>query len=289
MLPKPFIALIGIFALVALACGISVDLPNTQVKTGPTVTEEVSVPAPDTSEPINLHLEFGAGKLSLNPSTDSNLVGGIFKYNVADFKPTTTVEGSDVEIKQGNLNLDGIPSFNKKVVNEWNLTLSEQKELNLKINAGAYNGRYDFGGVQMKRLEISDGASDVNLNFSQPNPVELDEFNYTTGASSVTLENLGNANLVTMSFRSGAGSYRLDFSGELKRDAEVKIESGISSIVIVVPEGVPAEIVFEGGVSNVDTYGTWQKAENQYNNPGTGPKIKITVKMGAGNLELRNR
>jgi hypothetical protein len=106
--------------------------------------------------------------------------------------------------------------LNDKVVNEWNLTLNEQKELNLKIEAGAYSGRYDFC-LSLKRLEVSDGASDVNLDFSQANPVELDVFNYTTGASSVTLEHLANANLVTMTFRSGAGSYRLDFTGELQR------------------------------------------------------------------------
>lgn len=286
---KPFITLFLVFALVTMACGFTINLPDTQVKTGPTVTEEVSVPAPDASGPIDLGLEFGAGKLNLNPGSSSALVEGIFKYNVADFKPTTTVEGSNVKIEQGNLSFDGIPSLNDKVINEWNLTLSEQKELNLKIDAGAYSGRYDFGGLSLKRLEVSDGASDVNLDFSQANPVELDVFNYTTGASSVTLEHLANANLVTMTFRSGAGSYRLDFTGELQRDAEVMIESGVSSIVVVVPEGVPAEVVFEGGISNVSTFGAWEKSGNNYSQPGEGPKIQITVKMGAGNLELRNR
>lgn len=289
MLRKPFMILFLLFAVVTLACDLSVNLPDTQVKTGETITEEVSVPAPETNVPVDLNLEFGAGKLNLSPSSSATLVGGIFKYNVADFKPTTTIEGTEVSIKQGNLDLDAIPSFNDKIVNEWNLTLSNEKEMNLKIKAGAYSGRYDFGGIMLKRLEISDGAADVDLDFSLPNPVELDVFNYTTGASSVKLEHLANANLVTMTFRSGAGSYRLDFSGELKRDAEVKIESGISSVVIVVPEGVPAEVIFEGGISNVTTFGTWTEADKYYSQPGEGPRISITVEMGAGNLELRNR
>jgi hypothetical protein len=76
MLPKPFIALFLVFTLVTMACGISVNLPDTQVKTGPTVTEEVSIPAPD-DQPIELSLEFGAGKLNLNPGSSSALVEGI--------------------------------------------------------------------------------------------------------------------------------------------------------------------------------------------------------------------
>lgn len=289
MLPKPILAAILVFALVTMACGVTINLPESQIKTGPTVTEEVSVPLPGPDKTSDLRLEFGAGKLTLNPGAENALVSGTFTYNVADFEPTTTVEGGDVTIKQGSLNLDGLPSFRDKVVNEWDFRLNKEQPMNLKINAGAYSGRYEFGGLSLKRLEISDGASDVNLAFSEANPVELDVFNYTTGASSVTLEGLGNANLVAMTFRSGAGSYRLDFSGELRRDAEIVIESGVSSIVVVMPEGVPAQVVFEGGISNVNTFGAWEKSGGIYVQSGNGPAIQVTVKMGAGNLELRNR
>jgi hypothetical protein len=55
------------------------------------------------------------------------------------------------------------------------------------------------------------------------------------------------------------------------------------------PEGVPAEVIFEGGISNVSTFGAWEKSGDNYSQPGEGAKIHITVKMGAGNLELRNR
>ena len=43
---KPLIAALLVFALVTLACGVDLDLPE-DIKTGPTVTDEVSVPAPE--------------------------------------------------------------------------------------------------------------------------------------------------------------------------------------------------------------------------------------------------
>ena len=284
---KPLIAALLVFALVTLACGVDLDLPE-DIKTGPTVTDEVSVPAPDAAGPIGLTLSFGAGEINLEPGAQGNLVSGTVRYNVPDFKPEITTEGDDVSIEQGNLNVSGLPNFEEKVINEWDFQLANEP-LNLTIKAGAYKADYELGGLSLNRLVVSDGAAEVNLAFSELNAIELQSFDYSTGASDVTLEGLGNANISTMTFRSGAGSYRLDFTGALQRDMEVLVESGISSVVIVVPEGVLAEVKFEGGLSNVNTFGEWQKDGNQYTQPGEGFKIEITVKMGAGSLELRNK
>lgn len=288
MIHRQFAAALIAMAFVTMACGISINLPETKLKTGPTVEETISIAAPDTEDSVRLSLAFGAGKLTLSPGTGDALVDGTLKYNVEDFKPTVKEDGEDISIEQGNLQLNGIPSFDNSIINEWSLLLGDHP-LELKIQAGAYQGSYEFGGLAIERLQISDGAAEVDLNFSEPNPIELEVFDYTTGASNITLTGLGYANINTMTFRSGAGSYRLDFGGELQQDAEVHIESGISSVVIVVPEGVPAEVTFEGGMANVDYYGEWALVDNKYIQEGEGHSIQIVVKMGAGNLELRNR
>jgi hypothetical protein len=121
------------------------------------------------------------------------------------------------------------------------------------------------------------------------NPIEMDTLRYDTGASRASLSGLANANFKVMDFRSGAGDYRLDFSGELLQNADVSIKSGLSSIVIVVPEGTPATVRFEGGLTNVDVGGEWRTSGNVYTLSGEGPELTISIEMGAGNLELRNR
>jgi hypothetical protein len=288
MLQKQFLFAFLITALVTMACGISFNLPEAQVKTGPTIVDEISIPASDSDAAVKLSLEFGAGELKLGAGSADTILEGTATYNVEDFKSKIIEDGQDIAIEQGNLQVTGIPNFTDDVVNEWDFNLGSQL-LELKIQAGAYSGKFELGGLSIKRLEISDGAADVHLSFSEPNLVEMDVLEYTTGASNVTLEGLSNANINTMTFRSGAGSYRLDFSGELQQDAEVHIESGISSVVIVVPEGVHAKVTFEGGMANVSYYGEWTRDGNQYIQAGEGPVIEIVVKMGAGNLELRNR
>lgn len=289
MLRKHFVLAVLVLALVTMACGVSIDLPDSQLKTGPTVEETILLPKLDTKKDVDLDLMFGVGKLKLNPGAGSDLVNGSISYNVADFKPTVKSDDNTASIEQGNLNLNGLPNFQDDIKNDWDLKLTGEQNLNLKIQAGAYTGRFELGGIPLTSLDINDGAADVNLSFSDPNPVELGAFNYTTGASNVTIEGLANANMHTMTFRSGAGSYRLDFSGTLQRDLEVRIDSGISALTIVVPENVNAILTFEGGATNIDPYGSWEKTgDNTYQQIGSGPIISLTITMGAGSLELRN-
>ncbi len=161
--------------------------------------------------------------------------------------------------------------------------------MELDIAAGGYQGEFNLGGIPLRKLHIAEGAAKTDVSFSEPNPVEMDTLRYDTGASQATLTGLANANFREMDFRSGAGDYRLDFSGELQRDADVSIKSGLSSIVIIVPEGTPATVRFEGGLVNVDRSGSWRISGGLYTLPGDGPELTITVEMGAGNLELRER
>jgi hypothetical protein len=288
MLRKPLFALVLVLALVTMACGVTINLPVTQVKTGPSQTDTISVPLLQNSTQIaNVHLEFGAGDFTLAPGAENSIISGTVTYNVSDFKPNVNIDGNNISIKQGNLNIQGIPSFGENIKNQWNLKLGKTP-INLSVSAGAYNGEYELGGLSLQDLEINDGASNVNLSFAEPNLIPMDTFRYTTGASSIKMKGLANANFNNMIFRGGAGSYELNFSGELKRDTTLTVEAGISNVVLVIPLGVSAKVSFEGGLSSVNTDGSWEKSGTTYTQSGSGPTIRVTVKMGAGNLDLRN-
>jgi hypothetical protein len=282
-----FIAVL-VLALVTMACGVNIDLPR-EVKTGPTQIEDLSVPLPaDPDVVTDLTISFGGGKLDVAPGAEDALVSGTATYNVADFKPEVVSNGNTVRIEQGDLSVRGVPNFRENIVNEWDLQLADVP-MDLHINAGAYSGDYELGGLSLQRLTISDGAAEASLSFSEPNREEMRMFEYNTGASTVRIEGLANANIDTFTFRSGAGSYTLDFSGELQRDMIVDIESGMSTITIIIPDGFSAELEFDGGLSTVSTSGGWEENGTSYTLEGSGPTIKILVTLAAGTLELRTR
>lgn len=287
MYKKTIFAALAILALVTMACGVTINVPGEDVKTGPTQTMTLDVAVPSQT-PAELKLEFGAGELNVTPGAGDMLLQGTAKFNVEDFRPEVIQNGASVTVSSGDLEIRGFPSVNTRdFENIWDLKLGTAP-MNLSINAGAYQGKIDLGGLSLLNLDVNDGAADSNLDFSAPNLVEMDTLRYTTGASNIELSGLANANFGSMIFRSGAGDYTLNFSGTLQRDAKVDIESGVSQVTIIVPEGVSVRLNFTGGLSNVDLQGAWEKSgANSYELQGSGPSLEIVVEMGAGNLVLR--
>lgn len=268
-----------VLALASMACGFSFPLPKAPTP-GPDVTDQITVAAP-TSGQAQLTLSFGAGELTLSPGA-KNLVEGTAIYNIPDLKPEIITTGNNIEVKQGNIKTIPYPD---KLKNTWDLKLGNTP-MDLAINAGAYTGTYDLGGVPLTGLTIKDGAATVNLKFSQPNPNDMAIFRYETGASTVKMYQLANANFSTLVFNSGAGDYTLDFSGTLKRDATITIESGLANVILVIPDGVKANVTVESGASNVNTGSGWAQNGTLYTQTGSGPTLTFLIKTGAGNLTL---
>ena len=284
--------IIPVFLLTALlitsGCGIGIELPiKTERKTGPLQTTTIAIPEPNSPPPLNLELAFGAGKMVVLPHAGEELVAGTASYNIADFKPEIRQGEHKITLKQGNLKINAVPTVNEKIKNEWSLALSDYP-LDLTIRAGAYQGELELGGLALTDLHITDGASNVNLRFSRPNQEAMNAFRYETGGSNINLEKLGNANFQTLIFQGGGGNYHLDFSGALTRDAAVFIETGLSRLVIVVPDGVSAKAQFEGPLSKIIARGNWEQRGEEYFLPGEGPRINFTIETKAGTVTLKN-
>lgn len=276
---KFLLSFFAILTLATMACGFSVNIPSAPTP-GPEVTDEITVAVPD-SEESRLKISFGAGELTLSPGAEDVLVDGTATYNIPNFKPEIVEDGGNIEIKQGEFKSLNVGNFR----NNWDLQLGETP-MELEINAGAYEGKYEFGGLALTDLTIKDGASNVDVSFSEPNRTEMSVFRYETGASNVRLTGLANANFSTLIFNGGAGNYTLDFSGELGQDATARIETGFGDLALVIPDGVDARVTVEGGAINVNHSSGWGQSNRTYTQDGSGPTLTIVVKMGAGNVTI---
>ncbi len=266
-------------ALASMACGF--ELPKAP-EPEPEVTEKISVTTPE-GDNVNLKLSFGAGEMTLAPGADQ-LVDGTATYNYSAFKPVITTEGSDIQVGMSDVDFNSFPSFND-LKNIWDLKLGDTP-MDLSIEAGAYTGTFELGGLALNALTIKDGAAEVELAFSEPNLTEMSIFQYGTGASNVKMSGLANANFSLMDFSSGAGDYTLDFSGNLKRDASITISSGLSNMIIVVPEGVNAIVTVDSGASNINAGSSWEQDGKTYTQSGEGPTLTFVINIGAGNVTL---
>ena len=92
-----------------------------------------------------------------------------------------------------------------------------------------------------------------------------------------------------VNFDGGAGSYTLDFSGQLQQDTDVYINYGLGDVKIIIPASTAAVIYVEGGLNNIELSGTWNVDGTEYRNNGSGYTLNIQIKMGVGNLKLINQ
>ena len=273
-------AVAAVVLVAALACSPTINVPH--VDTGATETLTVNEPLPAEADIAHVALEMGAGSLELAAGA-SGLAEGTIRYNVAGWRPTITRTDAHLRIEQGTPEPNLV--LGEDTVNEWNLRLGDTP-MELSVHAGAYSGQMDLTGLRLQRLEIQDGASNTQVTFSAPNPAEMEELSYTTGASTVDLSGLGFANFARMTFEGGAGSYTLDFGGGLQREAEVTLHAGVSSLRIEVPSGTPAQVTVGGALREVTTLGAWTQSGDRYEAAGSGPTLTIRVDMGLGSLTL---
>ncbi|NMC79974.1 MAG: hypothetical protein GYA59_11490, partial [Chloroflexi bacterium] len=252
------------------------------VETTETQTFSVSEPLPEGDTPVQLTIGMGAGSLDLRGGAEG-LVEGEVRYNVPGWEPEISRQDNELSITQKTGLSGALPSGNP--VNKWELKLGNYP-IDLHVNAGAYDGTLDLSAIPLVNLEISDGASNAQVKFNVPNPASMQKLEYKTGASSVKLVGLANANFSEMRFSSGAGSYTLDFSGTLQQSAKVDITSGVSEVTIIVPKGVKTTVDLGGELTDVNTRGTWTASDRLYQTDGEGPELNIQVNMGLGSLNL---
>ena len=272
-----------VLALAMLACSVTVNVPT--VDTGVSETYEINESALTDVETNKISIEMGAGSLDIS-SGASALIEGTIEYNVNAWVPSIDRSSDEITLSQTTDSNIGIPDGD--IINRWNLKFGDYP-IDLELATGAYEGDLNLSGLSITNLYISDGASKATVRFDSLNPVQMDELAYKTGASDVELLGLGNANVSNISFDSGVGSYTLDFSGDVQRDIEARVESGMSDMTIIIPSDVRAIIIMDGALSNVDATGTWTISGTTYECGDSGPLITVKLDMAVGNLNLRQQ
>ena len=271
--------------LTSLACSFGIPSVS-QLETGPLETLTLNEPR-SSANVLDLTFDVAFGKFNLTNGSEE-LLDGEIRYNVAAWEPIVVRKEGSLTISQdaGDYTRQGFPG--EDVVNAWDFRLGSVP-MNLTVSAGAYDASMDLSGLPLRRLTVQDGAGDVEVRFDEVNPETMDRLSYQTGASEISFIGLANANFAEMNFNGGAGQYSFDFSGNLQRDAVITIDVGLSTVRIIVPSGVAAQVDVDGAAEKTFALGAWQTEGDSYVNPGAGSQLTIKVNVGAGNVHLENQ
>lgn len=258
----------------------------------------------DGIQKVQLHVEYGAGELTIRPAREGDLYDARFRYDASRFEPVRSYDltSGTAQVRLGVRSLNGkdgvhldwkdLSSGDFDTDNSGSLQvgLSRDVPTDLRVTVGAARNRMKLGGLPLTSMILETGASETNLDFSEPNPARMDEFRIKAGAASLDAENLGNAHFRSLRVEGGVGDITLDFGGRWTTDAKGSIHVGLGSLSLHFPPDlgvkidkstVLASFSAAGFVKTADGYRTrnWDSAERHL-------ELEINAAFGSIDVEV---
>ncbi|MDR7079202.1 hypothetical protein J2Y03_004260 [Neobacillus niacini] len=119
----------------------------------------------DKAKELQLELNLGAGELNVEIGADEWVEGSI-NYNQDKLKPEFSYKlkgdkGIGVIEQENKGLLDKIKIGELK--NVWNLTLTDEIPLDLRVNSGASDTNLDLKGLNLKELDVNAGVGNITI------------------------------------------------------------------------------------------------------------------------------
>ncbi len=231
-----FNQIIKISLLVSLMGGIGAC-----VAVGESIEETQTVELGE-AESVELDLDIGAGTLKVQGGA-RELMEGYFVYNVERWKPeirySVTGNRGILKVKQGECSAMAIG----KTRNKWDIRLSNDVPLDIKVDFGAGAGKLDLRGLILNSLDIDMGVGELKVDLSGE---QKQSFNVSVdgGVGSATIYlpldvgvrvevdgGIGSVNARSMIKKKGV--YINDAYGKTGVTIDVEVDAGIGSIDLI--------------------------------------------------------
>jgi hypothetical protein len=230
-------------------------------------------------ESVDVRIRFGAGKLNIQPGSEGVLYRMHLRYDEEAFEPVAEFENGRLE-----LGVEGIRNrirWRKDNSQEMDLALSRDVAMDMDLEFGAVRADVDLGGLRMTRLNLTTGASESRIDFSEPNPVRMSHAELEAGAADFHVRNLGNLNADKIDVDAGVGNVVLDFRGEWQGDAEMTVDMGLGALELRFPQGLGVRLVKDTFLTSLDSEGMVKRGDSYYSLDWEEAEYQLTVRVDA--------
>ncbi|MBN2321240.1 MAG: hypothetical protein JXR49_19325 [Acidobacteria bacterium] len=215
------------------------------------------------------------------------------EYDKSGFRPEVQYDtDSSGEEGRFSFRLEGMhkPGLRKDGVgNTLRLKFNDSIPMGLEVSSGVGNARLSLSGMKLTRVTFESGVGGAKISVFEPNAVACDYISLKNGVGSIEAVGLGNLNFRELEFEGGVGGADLDFAGDWKQDATVRIQVGVGGVHLRMPRSVgvrvKAEKNFLSGI-HLDGFtqnGSDYKSENY---DGASVKVFMDVSTGIGGFKI---
>jgi hypothetical protein len=229
---------------------------------------------------VNVEVSYGAGRFQLRPVDEGTALYRMrLRYDEETFQPIS-------EYRNGRLKL-GIEGTGRRLSlrrdqsGELDVSLTRSVPMDLKLEFGAVRANLDLGGLSIRSLHLSTGASEALIEVSSPNPLRASRAKFEVGAASFTARGLGNLNAENIELAAGVGDVKLDFSGEWRNDSHVKVGMGLGSLELTFTRDIGVKIVRSTLLTSFDSQELIRRGDAYYSENWESADRRITVEVEA--------
>jgi hypothetical protein len=234
---------------------------------------------------LDANIRFDIGSLEVTGQKASNLYSMDLEYDKASYQPEvhydTAGEEGRFTFKLQSTHKVGLRSERRN--NRLRLNLNDSVPLKLSVNTGVGDTRLSLTGMQISRLELESGVGGSKISTYEPNPVSCDFIRIKNGVGSMDAVGLGNLNFRELEFEGGVGGANLDFTGQWKQDAAVRIQVGVGGVNVRMPSDIGVRVEAEKHfLSGLHLDGFNKRDTYYYSENYDKAKTRITLRVATG-------
>lgn len=240
-------------------------------------------PSRDATAPLSVNLSYGVGSLTLQPADPSWLYNVRMSYKPEQMTPSVHFDTATHSLRINSSSITVGPGHHDS--GDLQVGLARGAPLDMRVEFGAGDLSMQFGGLALRSLWLSTGASDASIAFDSPNTVDMDRLKLEIGAAGFKATGLGNARVKAISVEAGVGDVDLDFGGHWTNDITLELTSALGAVHVHVPQGVivdhPASKVFIGSMDDNTGGSTGAGSPQKPGGPLYHLRVSGTTALGA--------
>jgi len=229
---------------------------------------------------LSVRVQYGGGDLRLRPAADRALLYQLqMRYDERAMRPVTVYDRA-----AGQLRL-GVESVrrNQRTNRGGNATveLAAGVPMDLALEFGAGEANLELGGLSLRNVDLSTGASETEVRFGAPNRVRAGTVRVAAGASRLHVRGLGNARAERIVLDGGVGEATLEFDGAWDRNASLSVDMGLGSLTLRFPRSLGVRIQKDSFLTSFSPAGMVRRGDAWYSRGWDGARHRLTVQIDA--------
>lgn len=237
---------------------------------------------------LAVEVQYGAGRLSVAPEASDLMYRMEMRYDEERWRPVTEYGREGGRLRLGLAGVRGHEEIRSRAEDYARVSLTPSVPMDLDLEFGAGRADVELGGLSLRSLELSTGASETRLSFSRPNRVAAKAVRISAGAASVEVMSLGNARAESFQFEGGLGEATLDFTGTWTRSARATIHMGVGSVRLRLPRGLGVRVEKDSFLASFDAPGMVKRGNAWFSRDyeAAPHKLEIAIDAAIGSIRI---